>query len=190
MRWPGIGRRRSPPGATSTTPSRSSSPACSAKSRPCSAGSRRPGGNPMADQPGEPPGVVTARRMFYVLGSVGLVVAALYLGRNIIVPLALAVLLTLLLSSVVSRLERRGLKRFPAVLSVAGLAFLLIGLAGWAVAAQVASLLADLPRHKAEFRAKIAQLRGSEKAGPLGTLQEFVDEMGTGGEPAKPAPGA
>src|SRR5437763_1659169 len=83
--------------------------------------------------------------------------------------------LTLLLSPVVSRLERRGLKRFPAVLSVAVLAFVLIALAGWAVAAQVTSLLADLPQHRASIRAKLAQFRHSGKPGPLGSLQKFLD---------------
>src|SRR4051812_40010642 len=107
----------------------------------------------MTDRPGAAPGADAARRVFFVLGSAGLVVAALYLGQRIIVPLALAVLLTLLLSPVVSRLERRGLKRLPAVGLVAGAAFLLIGAAGWAVTAQVASLLADLPRHRQDIRA-------------------------------------
>src|SRR5262245_9845797 len=144
----------------------------------------------MADRPDDPPGVVIARRMFFVLGSVGLVVVALYWGQRIFVPLALAVLLTLLLSPVVSRLERRGLKRLPAVLSVAGLTFVLLGLAGWAVAAQITDLLADLPQHQADVRAKVAQLRGSEKRSPLKTIQEFVDEIGAGGQPADPAPGA
>src|SRR5262249_3842809 len=144
-------------------------------SRPCSAGPRSLGRSPMADQPGDSPGVAAARRMFFVLGSVGLVVAALYWGQRIFVPLALAVLLTLLLSPVVSRRERRGLQRLPAVLSVAGLAFLLIGLAGWAVAAQVTSLLDALPRHRADVREKIAQLRGSGKPGPLRTIQELLD---------------
>ena len=92
----------------------------------------------MADRPAEPPGAATARQTFFVLGSIGLVVAALYLGQRIFVPLALAVLLTLVLGPVVIWLERRGLGRLPAVLSAACLAFLLIGLAGWAVAAQVA----------------------------------------------------
>src|SRR5262249_35821657 len=144
MRWPATGRRRSPPGVTSTTPSRSRSRDCSGRSRPCSARRRRPGGRPMADRPGDSPAVAAARRVFFVLGSAGLVVAALYWGQRIFVPLALAVLLTLLLAPVVSRLERRGLRRLPAVLSVSGLAFLLIALAGWAVAAQVVSLLAGL----------------------------------------------
>jgi hypothetical protein len=82
------------------------------------------------------------------------------------------------------------LKRLPAVLSVAGLAFLLIGLAVWAVAAQVASLLADLPKHKAEMRVKIAQFRKTDKPGPLGAVQEFVKEVETGGRTAEVSPGA
>jgi predicted PurR-regulated permease PerM len=117
-------------------------------------------------------------------------VAALYWGQRIFVPLALAVLLTLLLSPVVSRLERHGLKRLPAVVSVAGLAFLLIGLAGWAVAAQVTSLLADLPRHRADIRARLAQLRGSAKRSPLKTIQELVDEVAGGGQVAESTAGA
>jgi predicted PurR-regulated permease PerM len=144
----------------------------------------------MADRLAGFPAVATARRMFFVLGSVGLVVAALYWGQRIFAPLALAVLFTLLLSPVVSWLERHGLKRLPAVLSVAGLAFLLIGLAGWAITAQVTSLLDDLPRHKANVRAKIAQLRGSGKSGPLGTLQEIANEVDSEEENAKPAPNA
>jgi predicted PurR-regulated permease PerM len=144
----------------------------------------------MADRPGNSPGAATARQTFFVLGSVGLIVAALYWGQRIVVPLALAVLLTLLLTPVVSRLERRGLRRLTAVLSVAGLAFLLIVVAGWAVVAQFNSLLADLPQHKADFREKIAKFRGSGKSGPLGTIQEFADEIGADGPTAEPGPGA
>jgi predicted PurR-regulated permease PerM len=131
----------------------------------------------MAERPAESPGLAAARHAFFVLGSTGLVVAALYWGQRIFVPLALALLLTLLLGPVVSRLERWGLGRFPAVLSAACLAFLLIGLVGWAVAVQAANLIADLPQHKAEVRAKLAQLRGSGKPGLVGTLQDFLEEF-------------
>lgn len=140
----------------------------------------------MAERTDELPGAVTARRTFFVLGSAGLFVAALYWGQRIFVPLSLAVLLTLLLAPVVSRLERYGLKRLPAVLVVAGLAFLLIGLAAWAVVAQVTSLLGDLPQHRAEIRAKLAEVRGSAKRSPLKTLQELVDEIANGADPTDP----
>src|SRR5262245_16435537 len=116
MRWPATERRRSRPGATSTTPSRSSSRGCSTRFRLSSAVRLHPETGPMAESLREPPGVTAARQVFYTLGSVGLVVAALYWGQRILVPLALAVLLTLLLSPVVARLERLGFGRFPAVL--------------------------------------------------------------------------
>src|SRR5262245_19801917 len=140
----------------------------------------------MADRTGDAPGAAIARRTFFVLGSVGLLVAALYVGRYILVTLALAVLLTLLLSPVVSRLERRGLKRFPAVLSVAALAFVLIALAGWAVAAQVTSLLADLPQYRTRIRAKLAQFRDPGKPGLLGSFQKLLDDLETGGSSDRP----
>jgi predicted PurR-regulated permease PerM len=126
--------------------------------------------------------------MFFVLASVGLLVAALYLGRHLFVPLALAVLLTLLLSPVVSRLERWGLKRFPAVLSVTLLAFGVIGVVGWAVTVQVTSLLADLPKHKTNLRTKIAQFRQTAQPGSVGSLQDFLDEIETEGPSDQAAP--
>lgn len=136
----------------------------------------------MAERAAHVPGGEAARHAFFVLGAAGLVVAALYLGQRIFVPLALAILLTLLLTPVVSRLERAGFGRLPAVLSVAFLAFALIGLVGWAVATQFAGLVDDLPRHKANVRDKIVQLRGSGKPGLLGTVQELLEEVEHAGE--------
>ena len=48
-------------------------------------------------------------------GIIALVVAALYWLQAVLIPLALAVLLTFLLSPVVGTLERRGLGRVPSV---------------------------------------------------------------------------
>jgi predicted PurR-regulated permease PerM len=135
----------------------------------------------MSERSAESAGFASARRAFYVLGSTGLVVAALYLGQRIFVALALAVLLTLVLSPVVSRLERAGFWRFPAVLSVVCLAFSLTGLVAWAVASQFAGLVADLPQHKSNLRDKIAQLRGGNGPGLLGTIQEFLAEIENAG---------
>src|SRR5262249_3436436 len=131
----------------------------------------------------EPPGVAAARHAFFVLGTTGLVVAALYWGQRIFVPLALAVLLTLLLGPVVSQLERRRLGRRAAGLSVACLALLLIGLAGWAVASQMVRLIDDLPRHRSSVREKVAHLPGSGKPGLLRTVQDFLEEFEKAGGP-------
>jgi predicted PurR-regulated permease PerM len=92
------------------------------------------------------PVFVATRRTFHVLGSAALAVAALYWGQKILIPFALAILLTFVLSPVVLWLERRDLKRVPAVLLVVCLAFLLLGAAGWAVVTRVTSLINDLPR--------------------------------------------
>jgi predicted PurR-regulated permease PerM len=144
----------------------------------------------VTDRPGDSPSVATARRAFYVLGSVGLVVAALYFGQRIFVPFALAILLTLVLTPVVSRLERRGLSRLPAVLCVVCLAFSVMGLVAWVVASQAAGLIDDLPRHKANVREKLSQLRGSGKPGLIGTLQDFLEEFETAGGPGTSPPHA
>src|SRR5262249_52019948 len=86
----------------------------------------------------------TAQRTFHLLGSAALVVAALYWGQKILIPFALAVLLAFVLAPLVSWLERRGLRRVPAVLLVVCLAFVLLGAAGWAVATPITRLGAGL----------------------------------------------
>lgn len=141
----------------------------------------------MADRPGDSPGVAAARRAFYILGTITLTVVGLSWGQKVFVTLALAVLLTLLLGPVVSFLERRGLQRSPAVLSTTFLAFVLLGLLGWAVAVQAASLLDDVPRHKTDIRAKLAGVGGGG-SGPLATLKELLDDVETGDPAAATSP--
>ncbi len=125
-----------------------------------------------------------ARRTFHVLGSAGLVIAALYLGQRIVIPFALALLLAFVLSPLVARLERNSLRRIPAVVLVVCLAFLLLGTVGWAVVAQVSSLVDDLPQHKKAVREKIAELQGAGKRGLLTTVQDFLDEVERASRPA------
>src|SRR5262249_31503553 len=134
----------------------------------------------------EAPRFTAARRAFHLLGSAGLVVAALYWGQKIVITLALAVLLTFVLSPLVSWLERRGLKRVPAVLLVVCLAFLLLGAAGWAVVTQVTSLINDLPRYRESVREKVGEVRGVTKRGLLTRVEDFIDEVEKASRPAAP----
>ena len=53
-------------------------------------------------------------------------VAALYLGRDVLIPLALAILLSFAIGPLVTWLYRRGLPRVPAVLTVMVLVTLLL----------------------------------------------------------------
>lgn len=119
-----------------------------------------------------------ARSGSYPAAILGLVltVAVLYFAKPVIVPLALAVLITFILAPLVAAVQRRGVPRVPATLCVVLLAFVLAGLIGWGVGAQVSKLASDLPKHTKEIRAKINRLRTSR--GPISKLSKMFTDVG------------
>lgn len=102
-----------------------------------------------------------------------LVVAVLYWAQAILVPLALAVLLTFILTPPTTWLQR-WLGRLPAVLMVGVLVFLAIGLAGWGLAWQMNHLADDLPGYRANIQAKIADVRLAGRGSAVQKLQELL----------------
>ena len=87
------------------------------------------------------------------------VVAGLYLGRDILIPLALAILLSFMLAPIAIRLRRWGLGRIPSVLAVVLLlVIVLLGL-GSIVGSQLVHLAENLPRYEWNLRGKIRDLR-------------------------------
>jgi predicted PurR-regulated permease PerM len=89
------------------------------------------------------------------------VVAALYFGREVFVPIALAMLLSFVLAPAVRFLQRTYMPRGLAVLIVALLAFsTIIGLGAFLVG-QVTDLANELPRYQSTLREKIQNLRGA-----------------------------
>jgi predicted PurR-regulated permease PerM/CheY-like chemotaxis protein len=123
----------------------------------------------------------SAARSSYLrpLVALVLIVAILYVAKPVIVPLALAALLTFVLTPVVTAIQRRGLPRVPAVLLTALLTFALFGLVGWVVGVQVQNLARELPTHRKEIDAKIASLRGSGQ-GAFAKLLAMFREIGKG----------
>lgn len=107
-----------------------------------------------------------------------LVVAVLYWAQAVLVPIALALLLSFILTPPVSWLERWA-GRVPAVLTVVTLVFVLLGLAGWGLARQLDGLADDLPRYRVNILAKIADVRGASKGGSVERLQETIEEIKT-----------
>jgi predicted PurR-regulated permease PerM len=101
------------------------------------------------------------------LALVVIVAGALYFGRDIFVPLALAVLLSFALAPLVSWLRRRGFPRTPAVIAVVLLAFLAIFAFGAVVAGQVTQLGENLPRYQYNIEEKIRSLRSSAAEGGI-----------------------
>jgi predicted PurR-regulated permease PerM len=107
-----------------------------------------------------------------------LAVVVLYWAQAVLVPLALAMLLTFVLTPLVTWLER-WLGRVAAVLAVAVLAFGLIGVAGWGLARQLDHLADDLPSYRVNILAKIADVRGAGKGSSVEKLQETIDDIRT-----------
>src|SRR5438067_13673376 len=86
------------------------------------------------------------------------VVTALYFGRAVFVPLALATLITFLLSRLVTKLEQ-WIGRISAVLLVVILLFSLASGISWMVGRQVVDLAGKLPEYQANLTRKIHSVR-------------------------------
>lgn len=105
----------------------------------------------------------------FILMAVIAVITALFVAKQILLPIALAVLLSFLLTPVANRLERWRVPRVPAVVLVVLLAFVLMGIIGWIVTDQLVALKNELPNHRAKIaekgRAVQALLRDFRKVG-------------------------
>jgi len=98
-----------------------------------------------------------------------LVVAALYFTREILVPIALAVLLSFVLSPLVRALQRMKLPRSIAVLGAVSLAMAIALSLAAMVMIEVNQLANDLPRYQSTLGEKIHNLR--DRAGSVGVLK-------------------
>lgn len=140
---------------------------------------------------------VTAQRLrqglpiFVALASILLVVAtmaALYLGREILVPVTLAILLSFVLVPAVRMLRRLRVPRVPAVILVVVIVFgALFGL-GSLIASEASQLASDLPRYTQVMRTKIKDLRGATAGS--GTLSRIVDMVQDLSATLQPPPAA
>jgi predicted PurR-regulated permease PerM len=133
------------------------------------------------------------------------VVSALYFGREVLVPIALAVLMSFVLAPLVRLLQRWFLPRLVAVAIVVLVAFGAIFSLGSLMVSQVNQLAGDLPRYQSTLREKIHSVRAAtaatstlERASEV--LQDLSSELdkpnrtatpplaGAGPAPAKPIP--
>lgn len=104
--------------------------------------------------------------------SVGVIIAALYFGSEVFVPIALAVLLSFVLAPGVKVLQRLKLGRVPAIGVMTLLAFLMIfGLTGM-MAAQFRDVLAEFPRYQATVTSKVDAFRSIVASGALKRFSE------------------
>ncbi len=96
--------------------------------------------------------------VFTFLGFMA-VVAALYFGRGILLPLALAVLLSFALTPVVLWFMKRGIHRIAAVIGAVGIAFTVILVVAGVFAVQLGSLAGNITFYQSNIEAKIRSVK-------------------------------
>jgi predicted PurR-regulated permease PerM len=126
-----------------------------------------------------------------VLTLVG-VTAILYLGREVFLPLAVALLLTFALAPIVSFLRKRALPKPIAVILTVFIAFAAIALLAAVVATQVTNLAQNIPTYQSNIVAKVHSLKEMGANGGIidrlsGAVQRVGAELQTSAQPAQPA---
>src|ERR1700676_1656149 len=103
------------------------------------------------------------------------IVSALYFGREVLVPIALALLMSFALAPLVRFLQGWHVPRTIAVIFVVLAAFAGVFSLGALMVSQVNQLASDLPRYQSTLREKIQSLRGA--AAGTGTLERASEVL-------------
>lgn len=115
--------------------------------------------------------------------------AVLYLAREILIPLALAVLFAFVLAPLVRRLEAWRLGHVPSVLLAVLLGMAVVVGLGWIAVTQAVSLAGKLPEYRENISRKLKDLRSPPKDGELAKAAKALKELETEANgKAKPAP--
>jgi len=122
------------------------------------------------------------------------IIGALYLASDLLIPVALAALLTFLLAPIVKRLER-WLGRIGAIVLVVTLIFAATGASGWVLTRQLVDLATRLPDYKGNIQTKLRSFKlptGGKFTKFSETLEELKEDISGGKaaniahEPGKP----
>lgn len=103
------------------------------------------------------------------------IVTTLYVGADLLIPIALALLLSFVLSPIVSLAKRTRIPRAVAVVFAVSIAFGVIAGLGAIFAGQVGQLAGDLPKYQSTMRDKIQSMRGWTFGS--GTLERAADML-------------
>lgn len=104
-------------------------------------------------------------------------VTCLYWARTIFIPVALAVFLTFLLAPLITALQRRGLRRLPAVIMVVLLSGAVLGGGVWLVTAQVTSLAGEVPKYTDNIKGKVKSLRNLGQGSITSRLETMMQKI-------------
>lgn len=128
----------------------------------------------MAQREDHPVGIGT-------IAGIAIVLAALYFLQEVLLPFALALLLSFLLTPVVMWLERGRIRRIPAVALTATLALAVFAGLLWLMGTQFTALLADLTENRQQYKENLVEraksLRGMVSGGESRKLAETLQEI-------------
>lgn len=114
------------------------------------------------------PVTFTFNRTIAILASAAIVLWLLSWLQSVLIPIALAIMFTFLLSPLVGLIQQKWLPRAPAVMLVVAFALALVGALGWLVAHQVTGLVDTFPQYEQNLTAKLST---------LSTGEGFVDKL-------------
>lgn len=107
------------------------------------------------------------------------VAITLYVGQEVFIPLALALLLTFTLAPIVSFLRKRRVPKIAAVLMAVASAFFVIAVFGFIVAGQVANLADNIPTYQRNIVSKVQALSHAGSGnGVLEHVSKVVERIG------------
>ena len=111
---------------------------------------------------------------------VGLVILTLYFARELLAPIAFAVVLNFLLAPAVGLLERARLSRALSVVVVILIFFSGVGVTGWVVAKQLVHVAELLPDYRENIQAKLDSLHtpiGGAAGNAISSLEEMTEQL-------------
>ena len=116
-----------------------------------------------------------------------MIVVILYFGKEVLMPVTLALLLAFVLAPMVNLLRRAHLGRVPSVLLGVTLALCVILTIGGVIGSQIAQLTADIPLYAQTVETKVTNIRNYT----IGRLAHLADEVGVSKERSEaPSAGA
>jgi len=107
-----------------------------------------------------------------------ILITTLYVGREVLVPLALATLLSFVLTPPLLFLRRLGIPKVLGVATLVSATFLIIFSLGWLISSEAAQFAVDLPRYQSTLAAKISRITKSATNAPaIKTVTEALEEF-------------
>jgi predicted PurR-regulated permease PerM len=109
------------------------------------------------------------------LAALVVAVAALHLAKEILLPIALAILVSFLLTPLCNRLESFGFSRLLSVITVVSVTFAALGLLTWVVMSQLVDLGSQLPSYKSTLIRKINQIK--PESSTISEITETIEDV-------------